>query len=341
MARIQFGTLSIPSCPVDKYMEKFLDSEESPELEIELKSCKNLSLALKKLENGELDLLALPAENLHGKQLEMYNANCEVLGARTPRTPNMILVSENKIQYQPKSAIILSDSKLVRRQLRRARKGLRVLSVIAFAEIYDLDLEFDNELSKYSWMEELRLNGDIDGYAIPRVIYSQIDINERRHSLLPDPNNLGDSHFLPQPYSDLVIIIGRKNFPRSISELFSEVEGDTIWKMQDYFLSSIDEKELEGIGILVRHRKLSTLMTQAEKHKDLIMEQSFHDLEGEVITNEILVEFRIEKISNNGKKTISLQRVIPYSKFQIAMVATEKDWKKILDRAEMNDFVND
>mgnify|MGYP001326361612 FL=1 len=341
MARIQFGTLSIPSCPVDKYMEKFLDSEESPELEIELKSCKNLSLALKKLENGELDLLALPAENLHGKQLEMYNANCEVLGARTPRTPNMILVSENKIQYQPKSAIILSDSKLVRRQLRRARKGLRVLSVIAFAEIYNLDLEFDNELSKYSWMEELRLNGDIDGYAIPRVIYSQIDINERRHSLLPDPNNLGDSHFLPQPYSDLVIIIGRKNFPRSISELFSEVEGDTIWKMQDYFLSSIDEKELEGIGILVRHRKLSTLMTQAEKHKDLIMEQSFHDLEGEVITNEILVEFRIEKISNNGKKTISLQRVIPYSKFQIAMVATEKDWKKILDRAEMNDFVND
>ena len=341
MARIQFGTLSIPSCPVDKYMEKFLDSEESPELEIELKSCKNLSLALKKLENGELDLLALPAENLHGKQLEMYNANCEVLGARTPRTPNMILVSENKIQYQPKSAIILSDSKLVRRQLRRARKGLRVLSVIAFTEIYDLDLEFDDELSKYSWMEELRLNGDIDGYAIPRVIYSQIDINERRHSLLPDPNNLGDSHFLPQPYSDLVIIIGRKNFPRSISELFSEVEGDTIWKMQDYFLSSIDEKELEGIGILVRHRKLSTLMTQAEKHKDLIMEQSFHDLEGEVITNEILVEFRIEKISNNGKKTISLQRVIPYSKFQIAMVATEKDWKKILDRAEMNDFVND
>ena len=176
---------------------------------------------------------------------------------------------------------------------------------------------------------------------VSSLIYSQIDINERRHSLLPDPNNLGDSHFLPQPYSDLVIIIGRKNFPRSISELFTEVEGNTIWKMQDYFLSSIDEKELEGIGILVRHRKLSSLMTQAEKHKDLIMEQSFHDLEGEVITNEILVEFRIEKISNNGKKTISLQRVIPYSKFQIAMVATEKDWKKILDRAEINDFVND
>jgi hypothetical protein len=55
----------------------------------------------------------------------------------------------------------------------------------------------------------------------------------------------------------------------------------------------------------------------------------------------VLVELRLENISNNGKKTISLHRVVPYSKFQIAMVATEKDWTKILERAEINDFVND
>jgi hypothetical protein len=148
---------------------------------------------------------------------------------------------------------------------------------------------------------------------------------------------------LPQPYSDLVVIIGRKNFPKSIAELFTEIEGDTIWKIQDYFLSSMDKKELQSIGVLVRHRKLSTLMIQAEKHRDLTMEQSFHDLEGEVITNEVLVELRIEKISNDGKRTISLHRVVPYSKYEIAMVATEKDWTKVLERAEMNEikFIND
>ena len=97
MARIQFGTLSIPSCPVDKYIEKFFDSGESPEHEIDVKNYDSFAETLKDLENGELDLLAMPAEFLHGKQLEMYNANCEVLGARAPRTPNMILVSENKI----------------------------------------------------------------------------------------------------------------------------------------------------------------------------------------------------------------------------------------------------
>jgi hypothetical protein len=84
-------------------------------------------------------------------------------------------------------------------------------------------------------------------------------------------------------------------------------------------------------------------MIQAEKYRDLTMEQSFHDSEGEVITNEVLVELRIEKISNDGKRTISLHRVVPYSKYEIAMVATEKDWTKVLERAEMNEikFIND
>ena len=343
MTRIQFGTLSIPSCPVNMYMEKFFDSEEAPEQEIDVRNYGTLAETLKELENGELDLLAMPAELLHEKQLQIYNANCEVLGARTPRTPNMILVSENKLQYQPKSAIILSDSKLVRRQLRRARKGLRVLSTKAFIEINERDENFDDELEKYSWMEKLRLNDDIDGYIIPRVIYSEVNINSRRHSLLPDPHNLGDSHYLPHPYFDLVVIVGRKNFPKSISELFTETEGDTIWKIQNYFLSSMDKKQLETTGILVRHRKLSTLMIQAEKHRDLTMEQSFHDLEGEVITNEVLVEIKIEKISNDGKRTISLHRVVPYSKYEIAMVATRKDWTEILERAGTNEikFIND
>ena len=149
MERIQFGTLSITSCPVDKYMEKFFDSEEAPEQEIDVLKFHSLTETLEKLENGELDLLAMPEELLHGQHLQMYNANCKVLGARTPRTPNMILVSENKLQYQPKSGIILSDSKLVRRQLRRARKGLRVLSTKAFIEINKIEEIFDDELEKY------------------------------------------------------------------------------------------------------------------------------------------------------------------------------------------------
>jgi len=54
------------------------------------------------------------------------------------------------------------------------------------------------------------------------------------------------------------------------------------------------------------------------------------------------VEFRIETISSNGKRTIAVDRVIPYSKYERAMIATEKDWQKIVKNAGMNeiDFLN-
>ena len=71
MTRLQFGTLSIPSCPVDMYMEKFFNSEEAPEQEIDIKNYDTLTETLRELENGELDLLAMPAELLHEKQLQI------------------------------------------------------------------------------------------------------------------------------------------------------------------------------------------------------------------------------------------------------------------------------
>ena len=342
MERIQFTTLSIPSCPVDQYMEKFFESSESPDMQIESIELGSFKLALESLDNGDSDILAMPARLLHGKQMQMYEANCEVLGARSPRTPNMILVSENKIQYQPKSAIILSKSKLIRRQLRRSRKGMRVLSPNAFIEIEKREHVLGVDLEIYSWIEKLRQNNEIDGYIVPRVIYSTLNITERRHTLLPDPQNRGDSHFLPTPYSDLVVLVGRKNFPKKTVKIFSEIEGETIWKIQNHFLGGMNEDELKTIGILTRHRKMSTLMKQAEEHKDLTMEQAFHDSEGEANTNEVLVEFRIETISSDGKRTIAVDRVIPYSKYERAMIATEKDWQKIVKNAGMNeiDFLN-
>ena len=175
MERIQFGTLSISSCPVNQYMEKFFESNEAPDTQIENEEQESFTQALDSLQNGDLDLLAMPARLLHGKQVEMYEANCQVHGARTPRTPNMVLVSENKIQYQPKSAIILCESKLIRRQLRRSRRGMRVLSPVAFIEIEKRNESLGNELERYAWMEKLRQNKEIDGYIIGSTNFNHIE----------------------------------------------------------------------------------------------------------------------------------------------------------------------
>ena len=333
MERIMLGTISTPSCPVADYMTRFLDSGDAPEIDIGTKNVETLETALENLQNGNLDLVALPAYLLHGKHNSVLSADCVVLGARTPRQPNLVLVSENKINYQPKSAIILSDSGIVRRQIKRARKGLRVLSLEAFAGISELGEIPENEEERVAWMEALRESGTIDGYIIPRPIYSALNLNERRHALLPDPHKRGDAHFLPPAYSDLVIFIGRKRFPRSTMEKISEIEGESIWYVQNHLVSTLSTEDIDDVGIMVRHRHVAAIMKQADVEKDLTMEQAFHDTEGEVTEENVLVEIRIETLSSDGSRTIAMNRVTPHADLQHSTISAGKDWGVLLRSA--------
>ena len=110
-------TLDSPSCPVGTRMDSFIDSRDSSGLDITRTEASSLSHGLDMLETGEADVLALPAILVHGNMMSILQAGCKVVGARTPIRPYRILVSDNKIQYQPKSAILLCDNKLIRRQL--------------------------------------------------------------------------------------------------------------------------------------------------------------------------------------------------------------------------------
>ena len=269
MDELTLATIDSPDCRVSEHIAILMASGDAPEIDIESRVVDGFSEALELLEEGELDMVALPATMLHGKQAEMLAAGCEVVGARAPRRPNLILVSENKITYQPKSAFILAEHKNVRRQLRRARRGLRVLGPVAYAAISELDGPPSDPLPLTEWMEDLRQNGEIDGYITSRAIYDELEIGGRRHALLPDPKDRGGAHFLPLPYADLVILMARRRFPNSITEQIAEPEGNTSWWVQDQLISGLSEEMLERTAVLVRHRHVRSLMKQAEEHKDI------------------------------------------------------------------------
>ena len=131
MDELRLAVIDTPDCSVSSQFDELNEGD----LSIASVSTSDFSKAISMLSKGDVDILAIPAELLHGKQMEMLAAGCEVVGARTPRRPNLVLVSDNKLDYQPRFAIILAESALVRRQLRRARGGLRVLSPAAFASI--------------------------------------------------------------------------------------------------------------------------------------------------------------------------------------------------------------
>ena len=166
--RLTVATLDSPSCPVGERIGSIIGSGNSSGLDILSISTNSLTDGLGLLESGDADILALPGGLVHGNMMEILQSGCNVVGARTPVRPYPVLVSDNKIQYQPKSAILLCDNKLNRRQVRRSRGGLRVLDPDAFASILGIEAGPSDPLMKAKWMEDLRRAGEIDGFVIPR-----------------------------------------------------------------------------------------------------------------------------------------------------------------------------
>ncbi|MFL2493981.1 MAG: hypothetical protein ACJ0HH_04460 [Candidatus Thalassarchaeum sp.] len=329
MDELGLAFIDTPDCSVSEQFDEF-DHEG---LNVKRVSVSDFTEAINMLSNGDVDMLAMPSAILHGRQMEMLSAGCEVVGARTPRRPNLVLVSNDKLDYQPRLGIILAESALVRRQLKRARGGLRILSPLAFASISEMTCPTGDSLEIARWMDDLREAGEIEGYITSRAVYDTLGPSARRHALLPDPKDRGGSHFLPLPYADLVILLARVRFPGSISKKFSETEGETCWHIQDQMISGLDSEMLERVGILVRHRQVRSLMKQAEEQRDITLEQACHDAEGEVTEGEVHVEFRIEVLSGNGRHTLGLDRIIKYSKFRHATISTIRDWQTLLREA--------
>ena len=263
----------------------------------------------------------------------MLEAGCQVLGARTQRRPARFFVSENRIWYQPKGAIILCDDKIIRRQLKRARRGLRLLSSEAYASIHGIEDRPDSEDEIARWMEKLRRNGNIDGFVTSREVFNSIHCSSRRTVLGIDPEEREGDRYLPVPYADLVVLIGRSGFPRKLIQQVSELEGETVWWTQDNLIGGLSESELDRVAILVRHRQVGAIMRQAEEFLDLTMETVFHDPEGDTETTEVHVEIRIEFLSDDGMQTISVERLVPLSSLQDSVIALAKDWDRMLSTA--------
>ena len=126
--RLVVGALDTANCPVYVPMASFFESSDAQDIQSEVQRVPGFDAGLEQLSNGHVDILAIPATILHGRVSEIAQSGCEVIGARTPRRPNLVLVSGDRLYYQPKSAIIVADSDLVRRQLLRARSDLAVMA---------------------------------------------------------------------------------------------------------------------------------------------------------------------------------------------------------------------
>jgi len=324
---IVVGTLDSPSFQVSSQVSAHLDALELDGVEYSVTTVNDFELAIKSLSEGEIDLLAIPAIEALGRADEIAEEGCQVIGARTPRRPNLILVSPDRLIYQPKSAIIVSDSGLVRRQLLRARPDFQTVSTDELESLLGCEKLPDAPVDKARSLAKLLDDGEIDGFVTTRAEYEKTGQTERRHTLMSQPNERGAPHFIPPPFSDLIVVVSRIGFPNTLASKLTEPEGNTSLWVQSRIMGDLPSSMHDIVGLEVRHRQVGAILRQAEARRDLVLEQSCHDPDGEIYHDEVRVEVRIEVLSQDGRRTLSLERLVAMSEYQRAVIALLMDWK--------------
>lgn len=326
--RLIVGALDSSSWKISDIVSGHLDTIDHEGLEQSVTPLEEVSSALESLSDGEIDVLAVPASEIIGSEAELADTGCQIVGARTPRRPSLILVSPNRLMYQPKSAIIVSDSELIRRQLLRARPDIEVLSTNQVSA-HPGDVPLDSA-ERATWLAGMLDREEIDGFISSRSEYDYTGQTERRHTLMSQPKIRGAPHFIPPPYSDLIAIVCRTGFPNVLSSKLTEPEGNTVLWVQSRIMGSMDESLRDCVGLEVRHRQVGAILRQAEENRDLVLEQACHDPDGDIYHDEVRVEIRLETLSHDGKKTLSLERLVAMSEYQRAIVALMMDWEKMV-----------
>ena len=328
--RIRVGAIDTPHCLVSKQINSQLETLEAIGVESSVIDVLDLESGLNKVSLGGLDILAVPAKLALQSTESITKKGCQIVGARTPRRPSPILVSPNRLMYQPKSAIIVCEIEIVKRQLLRTRPDLLVIHPESMEDSIGCENVPADAISRSNWLGNLLRDGKIDGFISSRKQYDDSGQSERRHTLLPFPQERGGPHFLPPAYSDLIAIVCRIGSAQELGDILTESEGNTVLWVQSRVMGGLSDNTRNAIGIQVRHRQVGSLLRQAEEYRDIVLEQACHNPEGEIIEEEVRVEVRIETISSNGSRTIGLDRLIAKSEYQHATISLLRDWDALV-----------
>ena len=179
--KVRLEVLTTPSIGdgVRRQIEKTIETNRT-RFDFIMKQVPHMESAIETLQNGRGDLLAMSAHQWK----DLGHKGLVVVGVLPRREPTWVLVSEDKPEYLKSKAIVVCDHILLRRQMRRLRADLRLMSsedfanFIAKGEAYAA-LEPED---RTHWLEELRQDEVLDGYIVSRGMHAELKFKARRHT---------------------------------------------------------------------------------------------------------------------------------------------------------------
>lgn len=313
---------------VNTHVQKFIDS--SPDgLKLEAKHVPHVETALELLADGHGDMVPVSGEWWYDNRSREFSAALVL----PRREPTRVLVGEDKPEYIPKNGIIVADCEVLRRQMLRLRNDLNV----------KLPTDFDNIPSdvfeRVEWLENIRENGEIDGFITTRTLHSSLKNKPRRHTLGMQRKDDARSRFIPIPLEGYTVLLTRKDFPASRFSKVIDMGAALSLRLELTVLDSIESNMRDKIGLVIEQRKIRSIMQDVgNRGKSIGSENPLKEWKtfsgSETYQgpkdSDPRIDVILETISSDGSVTTSVERIFPIDESHSGIQTLVVNWQQIL-----------
>jgi hypothetical protein len=318
------GRFEILLCPemgdgVHTHVKKLIDNHPEDLVLVE-RQVPHLETAIQLLREGHGDMVAVS-----GKWWYENRSNDFVASIVLPRRePTRVLVSEDKPEYIPKGGIIIADCEIVRRQMIRLRKDIQVSLPQEFGEAPE------DVFERTLWLEELRKEGDIDGYIIPRALHAALPFRTRRHTLGMQRENPERFRFIPVPLDGFTILISRQDFPLIGLSQITDLGAAVSLRLEMMILDNIDTEMHNKVALLIEQRKVGTILREAHRTGDDLANLGIVNDKDEIKSSKIRIDLALETVNKDGTVTAGVEKVFPPAESHSATLTVLNNWNSLL-----------
>jgi len=313
---------------VSTHAKKFIDS--SPDgLNLIEKQVPHVETAIQLLIDGHGDIVPVSANWWYNNRVKGLSSNLVL----PRREPTRVLVGEDKPEYIPKRGIIIADCDIVKRQLIRSRKDIKVMLP------EDLGEAPEDVFERVEWLEKLRQEGDIDGYTTTRALHSSLPSRARRHTLGMQRQDDTRSRYIPVPLEGYTVLLTREDFPISRFSRVIDAGAALSLRLEMTILDSIEENMLDKIGLIVEQRKVRTILTDVgNRGRTLGFENPLTEWKTFTSVSESQgpkdsdprIDIILETVSKDGMVTTSVERIFPLEESHSGAHNLVFNWNQLL-----------
>lgn len=325
------------------------------EFDFKLLQLPHIESAVETLKSGTGDLVAMSALDWRNLDVE----GLSIVGILPRREPTWVLVSNDKPEYLCSKALVVCDHELLRRQMRRLRSDLILLTSEQFADHigkHDEYLNLDEE-DQIHWIEECRQDKLLEGFVVSRGEHSALKFKSRRHTLGLQRENPERTHFIPPPLYGFTLLVSRTGFPSAIVLPMFDPSAYLAHRIEGALLDSLPEEIHSIVGIFVEQRKFKTILKEAQRSNDDFTNDSYLDAtraQGKVSGKHLVgsekwarsvpkkglstnprLEIRIETLNFSGTVSASAERICELEESHMGMVNVLKEFTILLETMQV------